>query len=141
MIYLGILWFRLLQLWALHRIGKPLLPVPKGAGCHQGTQRVSLKFRLQLPLSPFKASHVQGPANKRGIIILSKQLTLNTMRRKPSDAVETRKNVWAWYLMGAPPGTLRPHEWKHTRSLGGRSTNISYGARFFRKTTDQDQSG
>ena len=36
--------------------------------------------------------------------------------------------------VGAPPGTLCPHEWRHARSLGGGAC-ISYGARFFGKTT------
>lgn len=60
------------QLWALQD-RKPLLPVPKGARLSPGdTARVSLKFRLQL--WALWASHVQGLANKRGIIILSKAI-------------------------------------------------------------------
>lgn len=73
------------QLWALQD-RKPLLPAPKGAGCHQGTQRGShWSSGYSLPLSPLGFSCAGTGKQKEESSSCQKQLTLNTMRRKPSD--------------------------------------------------------
>lgn len=120
---LGILWFRLFT--ALGPAGwEAFAPVPKGSELSPGTQRGShWSSGCSLPWALLGYS-CAGTGKQRGIIILSKAIDPEHHEEEAFwYPVETRKNVWAWVTQwGHLLVLLSPHEWKHTRSLGERSS-------------------